>query len=228
MKAFIAILFVAIAAVATAADLPTQVHIALAGQTPEGDSNSMAISWHTEGTTPTSTVKYGTSSGVYSNTASGVSKAYYETYNHHAVLGALAPATTYYYIVGDDSAGWSTERSFRSAPLSNSLRGNFSFFVFGDLGVVNGDPTLDYINANKDSVSLVWHGGDVSYADDSFLHKGCVTEFCFEKTFDEYMDKAEPWASLLPYMVTPGNHEAGTCARQTVAPIYLSNPFLAV
>ena len=61
----------------------------------------------------------------------------------------------------------------------------------------------------KDTVNLVWHAGDVGYADDSFLHVGCATDFCYEDTFDTYMKNVQPWASQLPYMVTPGNHEAG-------------------
>jgi hypothetical protein len=56
----------------------------------------------------------------------------------------------------------------------------------------------------KDNVNLVWHGGDVSYADDSFLHAGCLFEFCYEKAFDNYMNAIEPWAATIPYMVAPG------------------------
>lgn len=37
---------------------------------------------------------------------------------------------------------------------------------------------------------------------------GCFTKFCYEQTFDTYMEGIEPWASKLPYMVLPGNHEA--------------------
>ena len=58
-----------------------------------------------------------------------------------------------------------------TAPLSNDLRGNFSFAVFGDLGVANGEASIAFMNdiASKDEVKLIWHGGDISYADDSFL-----------------------------------------------------------
>jgi hypothetical protein len=209
MRFFFIILLSTIAILSAALDEPTQVHIALAGQTSSGDSNTIAVSWNTQASTPTTTVKYGTQSHQYTNTATGSAISYYETYNHHVVLDTLIAATNYYYIVGDNDAGWSKEFSFTSAPLSSHVRGNFSFFVYGDLGIHNGGPSIDYINTNKDAVSLVWHGGDVSYADDSFLHKGCYTKFCFEETFDQYMKSVEPWASKLPYMVAPGNHEAG-------------------
>ena len=56
----------------------------------------------------------------------------------------------------------------------------------------------------KDSVDLIWHGGDVGYADDSFLHKGCFFDFCYETAFDTYMNLVEPWASQVPYMVAVG------------------------
>jgi hypothetical protein len=176
----------------------------------------MAVSWNTKSNTATSIVKYGVASGRYDQASSGSASAYYKTYNHHVVLSALQPSTNYYYIVGDDASGWSKEMHFRSAPLSNDLRGNFSFIVFGDLGVFNGDPTKDYIKSISKDVQLVWHAGDVSYADDSFLHAGCATKFCYEDTFDTYMSGIEPWASALPYMTSPGNHEAGESIHCTV------------
>lgn len=201
-------LLLAIVSCAVALDIPSQVHISLAGKNANGDATTMAVSWNTKANTPTSTVKYGTRSHVYTNSATGSASAYWETYNHHVVLDALTAGTTYYYVVGDESSGWSRELTFQSAPLASELRGNFSFFVFGDLGVVNGDESIGYINKNQESVDLVWHSGDVSYADDSFLHPRCVFKFCYEETFDKYMNEIQPWASKLPYMVTPGNHEA--------------------
>jgi len=189
-------------------DLPTQVHIALAGGDAGGNSNGMAVSWNTVKQTPTTTVKYGLQAGNYDKSATGTSSAYYETFNHHAIMENLSPATEYHYIVGDDTEGWSQDFSFKSAPLSSNLHSNFSFIIYGDLGVYNGDPTRDYINSVKDKVELVWHAGDASYADDSFLHEGCVAKFCYEDTLDTYMKSVEPWTSKLPYMVTPGNHEA--------------------
>ena len=136
---------VAVVLSVAALDSPTQVHIALAGLDKDGNSNSMAVSWNTVNQTPSSTVKYGTTSGQYISSSVGKSSAYWESYNHHVVLGELTPNTVYYYIVGDDEQGWSEELTFRSAPLTSELRGNFSFIVYGDLGVYNGDPTKDYI-----------------------------------------------------------------------------------
>lgn len=187
---------------------PTQIHIALAGKDANGNSNSMAISWNTVLQTKSSTVKYGLNSGDYSYVSTGVSSSYYETFNHHVVLDVLTANTVYYYVVGDNIGGWSGEMSFRSAPLTSNLRGNFSFAVFGDLGVYNGLPSTDYLNGMKEELSFVWHGGDISYADDSFLHPGCILKFCYEETIDTYLKNVEPVASKIPYMTAPGNHEA--------------------
>lgn len=191
-----------------ATNIPAQIHVALAGSDENGNSNKLAVSWNTVNQTPTSTVKYGIVSGQYTESATGKSSAYYETFNHHVVLNALTPATVYYYVVGDDVEGWSKEFTVKSAPLSD-LRDNWSFLIYGDHGVINGDPTKDYINSHMDGLELIWHAGDAGYADDSFLHKGCVTKFCYEETYDQYMVNIEPFASKIPYMVTPGNHEAG-------------------
>ena len=55
--------------------------------------------------TATSVVRYGTASGIYSNTASNASLVL----NHLLPLSALAPATTYYYVVDStDATGHTT------------------------------------------------------------------------------------------------------------------------
>lgn len=204
------VVVLAAAALVQASNMPTQVHIALAGVDSDGHSNAMTVSWNTETDTKTTTVKYGTESGVYTTSSTGKSGKYYRTYNHHVVLNVLKPSTKYFYIVGDETDGWSAEHEFTSAPLTSALRGNFSFAVFGDLGLFNGDPSNNYIKSIQNEVDLVWHAGDVGYADDSFLHPDCVVKFCYEDAFDTYMKGVESWASHLPYMVMPGNHEAGT------------------
>lgn len=185
---------------------PTQVHIALAGADSNGNSNSMAVSWQTEENTATSVVYYGTQPGDYQDVSQGKSSSYYETFHHHVVIGPLTPDTTYYYKVGDGDGGYSQEFKFRSAPLS-SKNMNLTFAVFADLGLNNGDATVNFLKSIQDEVALIWHGGDVSYADDSFLHVGCATKFCYEQVWDDYMNEIEPIASALPYMTAVGNHE---------------------
>lgn len=97
---------------------------------------------------------------------------------------------------------------FTSAPVSSVSEQSLNFAVFADLGLVNGDSSISFLKSIQNSTSLIWHGGDISYADDAFLHKGCMFSFCYEETWDQFMNEMEPIVSQLPYMVAPGNHEA--------------------
>lgn len=179
---FVVGLFAVTAASSVSNLIPSQVHIAIAGAA----SSGISVSYQTVATTTTSTVKYGKTSKSYSFLIQGTQSIYYETVHHHIVLTDLTPLTKYYYIVGDENGGWSNEFYFIS-PASSSLRGNFSFLVFADLGTVNGGPSNDMLTNIKDANVLAWHGGDVGYADDSFLHAGCAVSFCYEKAYDQYM-----------------------------------------
>ena len=38
-----------------------------------------------------------------------------------------------------------------------------------------------WLSTVKEDISLIWHAGDVGYADDSFLHAGCMAHFCYEQ-----------------------------------------------
>mmetsp|Transcript_88297 Transcript_88297/g.201893 ORF Transcript_88297/g.201893 Transcript_88297/m.201893 type:complete len:225 (+) Transcript_88297:673-1347(+) len=62
----------------------------------------------------------------------------------------------------------------------------------------------------KDRTNLTLHVGDISYADDSFLHlhTSCPEEFCYEAVYDNYMEWIENVSDTKPYMVAAGNHES--------------------
>jgi hypothetical protein len=183
---------------------PSQVHIALAG------SDGMAVSYMTVEDSA-SAVKYGLKSQIYDQKADGKSSSYWRTFHHHIVLTNLEPNTKYYYIVGCDEGGWSQEYSFTSAPSTSNQDNSFSFAVWGDLGIAveghEGNSTIEYLKASANSYDLLLHAGDVGYADDSFLHFGCATKFCYEDVWDQYMVEMEPLVSHIPYMTLPGNHE---------------------
>lgn len=214
----VAVLILLNAAVACADDNAVhgvrQVHIALAGRDEvDGRSTSMTVSWNTANET-CSKVRYGLRPGEYTEERDGNANSYWESWNHHVLLGELKPDTQYFYQAGCGES-YSEEKSFTSAPLTTSLESEpWSFMAFGDLGVVNGEPTADYMNEimhsdDSSDIKLVWHAGDVGYADDAFLHFPCYTNFCYERRFDEYMDRVQDkWAAIKPYMTTPGNHEA--------------------
>ncbi len=77
----------------------------------------MVVGWLTATTLP-STVQYGTSSGSYSQSATGTvdsykySSKYTSGQIHHATLTGLKPSTIYYYKV----AGATAEYNFTSSP----------------------------------------------------------------------------------------------------------------
>lgn len=69
----------------------------------------------------------------------------------------------------------------------------------------NSYNTRAAIDRRYNEYELIWHLGDISYADDAFLHH--LTEFYYEKTWNEYMSWMENVTAYKPYMVLPGNHE---------------------
>ena len=193
-----------------AVNIPTQVHIALAGKNYYGLVDKMSISWSTLNDTQTHLVRYGISPGNYTSISNGYSQQYYETFHHHNVLSSLQPNTRYYYKVGDEIEGYSKEFTFLSPNKNSDPDESVTFLVYGDLGVWYSDATMAYINkeVNTGELDLIIHSGDISYADDAFLHNGCRLKSCYESTWDNYMDIVEKWASKVPYMTAPGNHEA--------------------
>lgn len=189
------------------ATMPEQIHIALAGRDAKGNPNGMAVSWQTQVRTATSMVRYGLNRTALTLQAAGNCSSYFATFDHHVVLRNLRPSTRYYYRAGDADGGWSGVRSFVTAPES-SPNMPLSFAVWGDLGVVNGGSTMAFLERIKGSVDLMLHAGDIAYADDAFIHLPCAAEFCYEDIWNQYMNLMEPLASEMPYMTTPGNHEA--------------------
>lgn len=186
---------------------PEQVHIALAGKDKNGNPNGMAVSWQTHVRTNTSTVQYGLSNSSLSMEAVGQCSSYYATFDHHVILQNLQPSMRYFYRVGDAKGGWSPIFSFLTAPLS-SPNMPLDFAVWGDLGVVNGGSTMAFLERIRDSISLMWHAGDIAYADDAFIHLPCAVGFCYEDIWNQFMNLMQPLAANMPYMTTPGNHEA--------------------
>jgi hypothetical protein len=168
----------------------------------------IVISWMCQTNLSNPTVNYGLESNLYKYIDSGYCTSYYQTSHCHVLVPGsnLYPGSEYYYRVGDKlTQSWSDEFVFKAPELNKS---SISFAVYADLGVVNGDPTIKWLDSIKSQVDLYWHGGDISYADDSFLHPGCAFKFCYEETWDKYMGLIQPFASYKPYMVAPGNHEA--------------------
>jgi len=148
----------------------------------------MVVSWLTGVQTSTSTVKYGTSSGVYTHTVNGsLATSYYkDNFVHHVVLEGLTASTTYYYVCGDAAVrsscrGYTIEvsiaRSYHHSPFVNQQGGfssefafmtppttdqrAFKVMVYGDMGITNSGSNLQQILAHKDDVdwgTFKWDG----------------------------------------------------------------------
>lgn len=178
---------------------PQQMHIAFRGK-----DYDMVVSWLTGVQTPSSTVKFGTASGKYTNVVNGsLATSYYkDNFVHHVVLEGLAPSTTYYYVCGSAESGFSNEYSFESPPTSSQR--SFNVMVYGDMGISNSGPNLQQIIEHKDDVDFVYHIGDYAYADDRLTTKD------YDETWNEWANEIVPVAAYKAYMAMPGNHEA-TC-----------------
>lgn len=198
----------------------------------------MDVAWYTEGATD-SIVQYGTSPQLGWE-ESGGSKVYLPGHgvHHHALLSNLTAGVLYYYTVGDKSVR-SKVYSFTAATLD--LDANVSVNILGDWGWLgsdarpmsfatdglvknwSGEPsrrTMERLKDNK-QIDMVWHVGDISYADDSYAHTDCVVGFCYEKVQNGFMNWIENVSSTLPYMVTVGNHES-----ECHSPACVIDPFL--
>lgn len=101
------------------------------------------------------------------------------------------------YRVGSKHA-WSAIFDFRTFPLDANVTWSPRLALFGDLGLVNGRSLPYLVNASlKNSFDAIIHLGDISY--DLFSSQG--------RTGDAFLNKMQPAAARVPYMVLPGNHE---------------------
>jgi len=112
----------------TAAGTPSGVHL-----TWQNDPlSTVTVTWFTDkdlsGYTPT--VRYGTSTGAYTDSENGTQHDYSgATVDVSDVeLTGLSPGSAYYYICGDTTHGFSEEKSFNTPPEY----GGFKFCAFGD------------------------------------------------------------------------------------------------
>ncbi|UCE39290.1 MAG: metallophosphoesterase [Thermoplasmata archaeon] len=170
---------------------PEQIHIATTGDTTE-----MVVTWVTRGSTPNSTVEYGTSSGLYDYSTHGSNHTYTDGgwvgQIHDVVLTGLLPDTEYFYRVGDESLGWSSEFNFTTPP---DYHKNVSFAAYADHGQSsNAQATTANIIADS-SIDLIVHAGDLSYANGN------------QPEWDIWFNQIEENVARKPYMIVAGNHE---------------------
>eukprot|EP00929_Paragymnodinium_shiwhaense_P015067 TRINITY_DN123078_c0_g1_i1.p1 TRINITY_DN123078_c0_g1~~TRINITY_DN123078_c0_g1_i1.p1 ORF type:complete len:518 (+),score=72.93 TRINITY_DN123078_c0_g1_i1:63-1556(+) len=214
---------------------PEQLHLAFAGQDGAGAPTGMRIAWFTAGLPKAaSTVKYGLSSGQRTETVTSQSPAvqYMPNNGYHHVVEAvgLKPDTTYFYVVGSDDGGWSSEWSFKTPPTGlAAAKSEISLAVYGDMGWLDSDqrpmgavPVIAphsglqkhwtattsraRIETLRGKIQGIWHLGDIAYADDGFGHK--TLGFTYESVYNGFMNWFQNMSATMPYMVSVGNHES--------------------
>lgn len=147
----------------------------------------MAVSYMTNHSTASTLVLYGLSADALSMNATGYETSYYQTIHHHTVLSNLSASTTYYYSAGDAAGGFSPVNSFRTARVAGAAdEFPLNIAVFGDMSDYNSANTFVDLQRISNDLDFILHIGDVSYADDDFLHNPlvdklviCLVSLCF-------------------------------------------------
>ncbi len=180
--------------------VPTSLRLSYTGDT----STSMTAAWNTPAGTPTTEVQYGTSSGLYTSTVTGVSTLATGAlgFVHEVELTGLTPDTTYYYIAGDPTDGYSQERSFTTGLVQDPLCGVFSFVFVGDN---RPDPTFGggenwpqiLGESAQHGPRFVLNGGDLVIEGDDIGQ------------WVDFLGWTSPVASVIPFMPCIGNHDDG-------------------
>jgi len=117
-------------------------------------------------------------------------------YVHRALMTDLKPDKNHVYHVGGPRTGWSDVFVFRAMRAGENWTPRFA--MFGDMGNSFGIsiPPLQ-VEAWRGNFDAIFHYGDFAY--DLSQDGG--------RFGDAYMRQVQPFASKLPYMTTPGNHE---------------------
>lgn len=147
-------------------------------------------------------VHWGGQSGALSQSAPGTTHTYGDGgFNGtlcESIMTGLQSGNRYYYAV-EVNGETSKEFSFKYNPVTDSIK----FISYGDMGVKNSYGTADAVTkeAATGEYDLLVNVGDTSYADN---YKAGANAYIFDTHFREI----EPYAASLPFMCTPGNHEA--------------------
>ncbi|KAH7296470.1 hypothetical protein KP509_26G024200 [Ceratopteris richardii] len=132
-------------------------------------------------------------------------------YIHTAVLADLWPNNIYFYKVGHKHPNgtylWDQVQNFTAAPFpgEESMQ---QIIIFGDMGKGERDLSNEYNNyqpgalnttdrliEDLDNIDLIFHIGDICYAN------GYLSQW------DQFTEQVEALASHVPYMIASGNHE---------------------
>jgi acid phosphatase type 7 len=116
---------------------------------------------------------------------------------HTALMTGLAPNTSYWYVVGNATGGYSPLKTFVNEPAP-AARG-LTFAVFADFGLSNDESLLAlYADSAAAAFDFVILSGDMAYDLDN--NQGEVG--------NEFMRALDPVVSTHPLQATVGNHES--------------------
>eukprot|EP00595_Chromulina_sp_UTEXLB2642_P000868 CAMPEP_0196766898 /NCGR_PEP_ID=MMETSP1095-20130614/32505_1 /TAXON_ID=96789 ORGANISM="Chromulina nebulosa, Strain UTEXLB2642" /NCGR_SAMPLE_ID=MMETSP1095 /ASSEMBLY_ACC=CAM_ASM_000446 /LENGTH=324 /DNA_ID=CAMNT_0042131801 /DNA_START=497 /DNA_END=1471 /DNA_ORIENTATION=- len=107
-------------------------------------------------------------------------------------MTGLEYGTKYYYRVGNGYDSWSDIFYFTTMTPFQDV----TYAVLADMDFDSSNTISNLIDlVSSDSIDVVIHSGDISYADG------------YEPHWDLFFNRMQPIVAYVPYMVTPGNHE---------------------
>ncbi|EGG17756.1 hypothetical protein DFA_08755 [Cavenderia fasciculata] len=176
----------------------------------EQPHNSVIVNYHTPvlPSTP-STCRYDevsrvNSTTMYANQSTGDSYSMpleVERHVHWVHVTGLEPDTIYYFSCGSDDHGWSSERSFKTAPLDPTS--SFRFVVGGDVDITDEATGIARVAAAQDPL-FAMIGGDLAYD---------RAQYACYRVLDKWLDNWQrimitPSGQSIAMVASIGNHEA--------------------
>jgi len=182
---------------------PALSHIYLSFRSAD-TSTAITVNYHTNENAVASQVYYDIESrsdvSEYQFHAEGFSNSVNDIKRlfHHVELTGLVSDQTYYFVVGDEEVGFSSERKFQTVPATGPIR----FVTGGDMGTslrVKGFLDL----AGKQAPHFALIGGDVAYGN------GEKKSYSLWRTWLTYWgeEMVTPDGHMIPLAIAIGNHE---------------------
>lgn len=174
--------------------------------------DSMLITWNSLNTTTPGAVharvcsdEGNSAMSTFSGTTAAIEQCYtFGSHVHSVEVNGLSSDTQYYYSIRVEPDDWSGWMPFRTA--KSERHSNYTFAVVGDLGVIYGGPVTRALTRAVDAgdIEMVVHNGDISYADMEIKSNNGTT---YQDFLDYHYENTSAFASRVPYMLMPGNHE---------------------
>lgn len=183
----------------TAIAAPKWLRLSYTGDT----STTMTVAWNTDAAEATE-VRYGTNQANLDKTATGTSFVANGSLGHvhETTLTELEPNTTYYYVAGSSSGGFSAPQAFKTGPSQHEACGKFRFVFLGDN---RPDPTF---GGGENWPEIL---GQSAVHQPSFVVNGgdLVIDGPEIEEWKDFLGWTETVASTTPFMPCIGNHDNG-------------------